>query len=188
MVNEDAKIKTLTEDVSLLESYIHDLFSFTPQPLCFVNPKGMVLEVNPAFIRITGHDEYDVVGETLSSFLKEEDATRLLEKAINEDVIEGEDVSLKKKDGESIDVTVFGKSRKVKGEGVNGVFFSFIDLTEVKAKEEEVEKSKEKLQEKIEEMEKINKLTIGRELRMVEIKEEMEKLKAELEKYKKGGK
>lgn len=185
MVNEEGKIKTLIEDISLLESYINDLFSFTPQPLCFVNPKGMVLEVNPAFIKITGHDEYDVIGETLASFLKEEDAKKLLAEVIEKGIIEGEEIILKKKDEEEIPVMVFAKSRKVKGEGVNGAFFSFIDLIETKKKEEEVEKSKNKLQEKMEEMEKINKLTIGRELRMVEIKEEMEKLKEEFEKYKK---
>lgn len=184
---ENNKVKTLTEDISLLESYIQDLFSFTPLPLCFVNPKGMVLEVNPAFVKTTGYDEYDVVGESLSSFMKEEDAKSILKEAIEVGIVEGKEVGLKVKGGEDLPVTAFAKSRKVKGEGVNGAFLSFFDLTEIKEKEFEVEKTNKKLEEKLEEMEKINKLTIGRELKMVELKEKMEKMEKELKKYKKEG-
>ena len=185
MVNEEEKTKTLLEDVSLLESYIQDLFSFTPLPLCFVNPKGMVLEVNPAFIKATGHDEYDVIGETLSSFMEEEESKKLLKEVLENDSIKGRETKIKTKEGKEIPVTAFAKCRKVKGEGVNGAFFSFFDLTEIKEKEKEAQETSEKLQEKVEEMEKINKLTIGRELKMVELKEKMEKMEEEFKKYKK---
>ena len=184
MVNEEEKIKTLTEDISLLETYIQDLFSFTPLPLCFVNPKGMVLEVNPAFAKVTGYDEYDVVGENLTLFMEEKDAKEILEKAIKEGVVEKQKTEIKIKGEDSLAVTVFAKSRKIKGEGVNGAFFSFFDLTEIEEKEKKVKESNEKLKEKLEELEKINKLTIGRELKMVELKEEIEKLKKELGKNK----
>jgi transcriptional regulator with PAS, ATPase and Fis domain len=186
MVNEEEKIKTLLEDISLLESYAHDLFTFTPLPLCFVNPKGMVLEVNPAFVKKTEHNEYDVVGENLSLFIEKEVGEKLLKKVIEESTLEGEKIMIKKKDESQIPVMVSAKIRKTKEEGINGAFFSFFDLAGIEEKEKEVEESNLKLQEKIEEMEKINKLTIGRELKMVELKEEIEKLKEELEKYKEG--
>jgi hypothetical protein len=52
----------------------------------------------------------------------------------------------------------------------------------VKGRTQELEKSKEELQGRVNELEKFHKLTIGRELKMVELKEEIEKLKKELEK------
>ncbi len=180
MVNEGEKIKILLEDISLLESYTQDLFSFTPLPLCFVNPKGIVLEVNPAFVRITGHSEYDVVGEGINGLIEQAEVDRIFKKAIEEENIEGEKTVIKKKDGGDLPVMVSAKVRKTKEEGVNGIFLSFFDLTEIKEKEEKVEESNKKLEEKIEEMEKINKLTIGRELKMIELKEEIEKLKEDL--------
>ncbi len=186
MVNDDGKIKTLTEDISLLETYIQDLFSFTPLPLCFVNPKGMVLEVNPAFVKATGYDEYDVVGENLTLFMEEKNAKEILEKTIKEGLVEREKTKIKKKDERVLPVTVFAKSRKIKGEGVNGAFLSFFDLTEVEEKEKKVKESNEKLREKVEELEKINKLTIGRELKMIELKEEINKLKKKLKRNKEG--
>jgi PAS domain S-box-containing protein len=188
MVNEEEKIKTLLEDISLLEGYAYDLFAFTPLPLCFVNPKGMVLEVNPTFVKVTGYGEYDVVGESMSLFIEEKEAERILKKTMEENTVEKERINIKKKDGGELLVMVSTKIRKTKEDGVNGAFFSFFDLTEVKEKEEKVQESNKKLQEKMEEMEKINSLTIGRELKMVELKEEIEKLKEELKKYKEGQK
>lgn len=46
---------------------------------------------------------------------------------------------------------------------------------------EDVEEARLALQERIEELEKFNKLAVGRELRMVELKEEIKKLQNELE-------
>jgi PAS domain S-box-containing protein len=186
MVNEEEKIKTLLEDISLLESYTQDLFAFTPLSLCFVNPKGIVLEVNPAFVKITGHSDYDVVGETINRFIEQSEIDRIFKKALEGENIEGEKTVIKKKDGGDLPVMVSAKVRRTEEEGINGIFLSFFDLTEVKEKEEKVKESNKKLEEKIEEMEKINKLTIGRELKMIELKEEIEKLKEELKKYKEG--
>jgi PAS domain S-box-containing protein len=188
MVNEEEKIKTLIEDISLLESYAYDLFAFTPLPLCFVNPKGIVLEINPAFVKVTGYNEYDVVGENMTLFIEEKEAERILKKTMEESIVEGEKTTIKKKDGNDLPVMVSTKIRKTKEDGVNGAFFSFFDLTEVKEKEDKIQESNKKLQEKMEEMEKINSLTIGRELKMVELKEEIEELKEELKKYKEGQK
>lgn len=56
------------------------------------------------------------------------------------------------------------------------------DLTE--RLDEQVRERTRELQEKFEELERFQKLAIGRELKMIELKEEIEKLKKELEKYK----
>ncbi|MCD6232918.1 HAMP domain-containing protein [bacterium] len=50
-------------------------------------------------------------------------------------------------------------------------------------KKENEEKTKD-LKERLEELERFHKLTVGRELRMIELKQEIKKLKKELEKYK----
>lgn len=185
MVDEKEKNKTLTEDILLLENYIQDLFAFSPLPLCFINPKGVILEVNPAFIKATGQDEYDVVGETLGIILDSDFAKRIVKDVIEKEVIEKRETKLKTKSGEDIPVVIFAKTRKIKGGSVNGAFFTFFDLTEIKKKEEEVRASRAELEERIEAMEKFNKLTIGREMKMVELKEKIENLEEDLKKYKK---
>lgn len=51
------------------------------------------------------------------------------------------------------------------------------DITERKAKEEELKKAKEELQQKVSELEQFNKLMLNRELRMADLKKEIEELK-----------
>lgn len=55
------------------------------------------------------------------------------------------------------------------------------ELTE--SLEEKVRERTKELQGKINELERFNKLVVGRELKMIELKNEIEKLKKELEKY-----
>jgi len=50
--------------------------------------------------------------------------------------------------------------------------------------EEQVKERTKELQKKVESLDKMNKLMIGRELKMVELKKEIKELKEELEKYK----
>jgi len=52
-----------------------------------------------------------------------------------------------------------------------------------KTLEEKVRERTKELQKRVEELEKFQKLTVGRELRMVELKKEIENLKKELQKY-----
>ena len=66
-----------------------------------------------------------------------------------------------------------------KGEFI-GYFFSLTDISESKKFQErlekEVEKKTEDLKEKIGELERMNKIMIGRELKMVELKGKIEQL------------
>ena len=50
--------------------------------------------------------------------------------------------------------------------------------------EEEVKRRTAEVQERVEELERFHKLMVGRELKMIELKEEIKKLTKELEKYK----
>ena len=58
------------------------------------------------------------------------------------------------------------------------------DITDRKQAEEALHKSREELKERVKELEEFYQLAVGRELRMIELKEELEELKAELGKYK----
>lgn len=181
MVDQEQKIKTLLEDMKMLEGYTEDLFSFTPLPLCFINPAGMVLEVNPAFESMTGYLQNEVVGEKFSLLVSEDYLKEFLKKLIEEEVVKGEEILLKNKQKEEVPVFIFAKVRKAEDGEINGIFMSFFDLTEVKKKEAEIQKNKKKLEEKVEEMEKFNQLVVGRELKMAELKEKIEKLEKKVE-------
>jgi len=54
------------------------------------------------------------------------------------------------------------------------------DITERKKAEEELRRGKEELQSKVEEIERFNKLAVGRELKMVELKKRIGELERQL--------
>ena len=59
------------------------------------------------------------------------------------------------------------------------------ELKELTERQEEIIKERTKdLQGRVNELERIHRLTVGRELKMIVLKEEIERLKEELEKYK----
>ena len=66
-----------------------------------------------------------------------------------------------------------------------GMIGTLRDITDIEETEDALNKSKEELNKRIRELEEFYNLAVGRELRMIELKKEIESLKEELQKYKK---
>jgi len=67
-------------------------------------------------------------------------------------------------------------------ENITGVIMINTDITKSKAAGEEIKKAKDELQSKLEDLEKFNKLSVGRELKMVELKKKIKELEGKLQK------
>ena len=94
------------------------------------------------------------------------------------------------KSEKEIPVSLSTSIRRDQENNIIGYFLALLDISERKKFREELtrqvtEKTKE-LQGKIKELEKINRLTVGRELKMIELKKEIKTLKEELNGNKKG--
>jgi len=203
--NNDGKIKTLLDDLTFLEEYSQEILSFTPLPIFSINPKGVILVVNPAFEKIIGKDVYDIIGEPIEKFLNEKEIQDILKKLFKDKSIQDVEMNLVRSDGKEIPVSVFAKVRETRDDKIAGYFFGLFDLTEIKkaqtiiieAKEvleirvlartkelqeladnldQKVKERTNELEEKIKEFQKMNKIMIGRELKMKELKEKIKKL------------
>jgi len=184
-INED--LKRTKEDLADLEMYIEEFSTFLPLPVCTVNPVERIIDVNKAFEGTTHYRSIEIVGESLKNiFLEKEKVEEMLKEARLKEEITTRELILISKEKKEIPVRVSVSIRRDELNNFIGHFISLTDITEVKKFQEEMEdKIKERtkeLQERVEELEKFKKLTEGRELRMVELKEEIAKLKKELEK------
>jgi PAS domain S-box-containing protein len=170
----EKKISILVSDLASLEKYISDLFTFLPVPICFISPLGVVLEFNPAFEKISGYSSFEMVGEGIERMFSKKRIQELIEEATKKEAIEGWEAELLTKRKKRIPVSLFAKVRRDEKKQLVGLFISVFDLTKIK-------QAKRELEEKISELEKFQRLAVGRELKMIELKEEIKRLRAMLE-------
>jgi len=174
------------DDLAFLEGYIKDLFSFLPLPVCLVSSLGVILDSNPAFEKISGYSLTEVIGHSTEDFFVKEEINELSCETIGKGFVKGKEISLLARDKRKVPVSAATILRKSDQGEIIGYFISFFDLSDIKKYEKELQEAKMVLEIRVTELEKFQKLIIGRELKMVELKEENEKLKEELERHKSG--
>ena len=143
MPEKEDKTKTslLADDLASLENYIHDLFNFSPLPICFVSPIGVFLEVNPAFEVISKLKSYELIGEPIEKLFKKEEIEKLTKKTLEQEIVRNIEMKFFPKQQESMVVQVFTRVRKdEKGDAV-GYFLGLFDLSEIKKADEKLRKS-----------------------------------------------
>jgi len=169
---QQKEIDLLIEDLKRIESHAEDLWRFLPIPVCLLNPIFNIVNASRSFEEASGYRSLEIIGENLKNFLKNFEEIKK-ELAIKE-TISGKEAIFLAKEKKEIPVSLSAKTRKDEKGDVTGYFFAFIDLTEIKEKERE-------LKEKVKELERFNRLAVGREIKMVELKKEIQALKKEVE-------
>lgn len=182
---ENQKLKADVED---LRRYIEDFTTFLPIAVCDVTPIGIITFVNKALQELADYKEIDIVGEPVETlFLEKKEIEKILAEVSKKEIIRHEELTLISKMKKKISVSLFISSRKDKEGNFLGYFLGIIDISELKKLQEEmeakIEERTKELREKIEELENINRLIVGRELKMIELKKEIESLKEKFKKY-----
>ena len=181
-IDQEDILQTLEQDLRELESYIQDFWHFLPLPICYVNPVHNILDVDNCLLELSGYKATDIIGQDVKVFFKDVATV----KTLKENILKKETVLIKQgtfltKEKKDIPVSISAMARKNEEGEVIGYFLSFIDVTETvnfqKKLQEEVNKKTQELQEKVEELESFHKIAVGRELKMIELKEEIACLK-----------
>lgn len=169
---KEEDINLLLEDLKRLETHTEELWHFLPIPACLANPAFNIVNTSKALEERSGYKDLEITGENLNELLKNFEEIKK-ELAIKE-TISGKEAIFLTKEKKEIPVSLSAKTRKDEKGDITGYFFAFIDLTEIKEKERE-------LKEKVKELERFNRLAVGREIKMVELKKEIQALKKEVE-------
>lgn len=147
---KDKKISLLLEDLSSLEDYIHDLFNFSPLPLCFISPLGVILETNPSFERVSNFSFDEIVGEAIERIFEEERIEKLIKETFKKGFVEGQEMVLFTKDKREVPVSVFSRTRTDKKGKIVGCFLGVFNLTEVKKIQDELKQASAVLEIRVE--------------------------------------
>ncbi len=158
------------EDLKDLENYIQEFFKFLPLPICAANPFGVIINVNNAFCKLTGYNETEIVGERVKSlFLDDEKFGLLEEKVLNGKIIHNKEIALSPKNKENIPVQISISTRKDRKKMLVGYFLALSDIRNLK-------KIQKKLEKQIEVFEKLQEITVDREIKMARYKNKIKEL------------
>ena len=181
----DVAVQSSTEQQQASQ-YARGLIEASLDPLVAISPEGKITDVNEATIKMTGTLREQLIGTDFSNYFTEPDKARegyrqVLEKGLVTDY----PLTIRHRDGR-LTYVVYNASVYRDGKGnVLGVFAAARDITaqrEAKIAEETArEEQRARELDRLAELEKFQKLTVGRELKMIALKKEIEALKREME-------
>ncbi len=155
---EEEKISTLLEDLSSLESYARDLFSFLPLPVCLISSTGIILEANPTFEEVSGYKIEEAIGKPVEEIFNKEEIGELSKETLEKGVVKAKEISIFTKEKREISISASATLRKTEDGEIIGYFVGFFDLTDIKKREKELRGARTALTNMLEDVEeaKIN--------------------------------
>ncbi len=158
--------------------YSRSLIEASLDPLVTISPEGKITDVNEATVRVTGVDRDALVGTDFSDyFTRPEQAREGYLQVFAEGFVSNYPLTIRHVSGTYTDVLYNASVYKDSDGHVLGVFAAARDVTAQKQAEKEVADQRTRELDRLAELERFQKLTIGRELRMIELKKEIKLLK-----------
>lgn len=168
---EDALRKALAYNRSLIEASL--------DPLVTIGPDGKITDVNMATESITGRSRAELIGTDFSDYFTEPEIARAgYETVFREGLVRDYALEIRHQDGRMIPVLYNAQVYRDDEGHVIGVFAAARDVTAQKRIEAELAAQRRMELERISDLEKFQRLTVGRELKMVELKKEIAELRA----------
>jgi len=178
---QEKKIEILSQHLENLLSFIENLWQFLPIAVCNISPQGFILDVNRFFEDFSFWSILEIAGRPLSFIFPQKAALEIIGETFKKGLMKDYETFLLTKEKRKIAIALYSQIRKDKEGNIIGFFLALIDIRKSKKFREELsrqvtEKTKE-LQKKIKELEIFSRLSVGRELKMIELKKEIKKLK-----------
>ena len=141
--------------------------------------------MNEATMKVTGIPREELNGTDFSNYFTEpEKAQRGYRQVFAKGFVTDYPLTIRHKDGRLTDVLYNASVYKHSRGNVLGVFAAARDITARKRAEEELAEQRRRELDRLAELEKFQELTVGRELKMVELKKHIEELRMENESLK----
>jgi PAS domain S-box-containing protein len=160
--------------------YARSLIESSLDPLVTISIDGKITDVNEATVKVTGIGRERLIGTDFSNYFTEpEKAREGYQQVFAKGFVTDYPLTIRHGDGRLTDVLYNASIYKDTRGNVIGVFAAARDVTARKRVEEELAEQRRRELDRLAELEKFQKLTVGRELKMVELKKDIEELKRE---------
>ena len=158
--------------------YARSLIEASLDPLVTISTEGKITDVNEGSIKVTGVARDKLIGTDFSDYFTEpEQAREGYQQVFSKGFVTDYPLTIRHRDGRHTAVLYNASIYKDVGGNVLGVFAAARDVTAQKRAEAEVADQRTKELDRLAELERFQKLTVGRELKMIELKKEIEELR-----------
>ncbi|HEV2426213.1 MAG TPA: PAS domain S-box protein [Terriglobia bacterium] len=178
MSNDISEKKQAEEQLRYASQYARSLIEASLDPLVTISTEGKITDVNDATVKVTGVPREELIGTDFANYFTEpEKAREGYQRVFSKGYVTDYPLTIRHKRGRLADVLYNASVYKDTLGNVLGVFAAARDVTALKKTEAELAEQRARELERLVELERFQKLTIGRELRMIELKKEIEALK-----------
>jgi len=161
--------------------YARSLIEASLDPLVTISTEGKITDVNEAAVKVTGAARERLIGTDFWNYFTEpEKAREAYQQAFAKGFVTDYTLTIRHTDGRLSHVLYNASVYKDTIGKVLGVFAAARDVTPLKKAEVELAEQRNRELERLAELERFQKLTVGRELKMIELKKEVEDLKRRL--------
>mgnify|MGYP000883451169 FL=1 len=162
--------------------YNRSLIEASLDPMLTIGPDGKITDANTATAKVTGVSLEDLIGTDFSDYFTEPDRARAgYETAFREGLVRDYELEIRSTEGHVTPVLYNASVYRDHTGMIIGVFAAARDITARRRFENELRERRQKEMERLLELEKFQRLTVGRELKMVELKKEIAELKRKIE-------
>jgi PAS domain S-box-containing protein len=158
--------------------YARSLIEASLDPLVTISADGKITDVNEATTKVTGVPREKLIGTDFTNYFTEpEKAQEGYRQVFAKGMVTDYPLTIRHGGGRLTDVLYNASVYRDERGNVRGVFAAARDVTAQKQAEAQIADQRGKELERLAELERFQKLTMGRELRMIELKKEIEDLK-----------
>jgi PAS domain S-box-containing protein len=174
-------IRDITAQKQTSQQYARSLIEASLDPLVTISPEGKITDVNEAAAKVTGAARERLIGTDFWNYFTEpEKAREAYQQAFARGFVTDYPLTIRHTDGRLSHVLYNASVYKDTNGKVLGVFAAARDVTPLKKAEVELADQRARELERLAELERFQKLTVGRELKMIELKKEVDDLKRRL--------
>jgi PAS domain S-box-containing protein len=158
--------------------YARSLLEASLDPLVTISADGKITDVNEATVKVTGVPRERLVGTDFSDYFTEpQQAREGYQQVFAKGFVTDYPLTIRHRDGRLTDVLYNASVYRDARGAILGVFAAARDVTAQKRAEAEVAEQRARELERLAELERFQRLTVGRELKMIELKKEIEELR-----------
>src|SRR3979411_1394042 len=160
-------------------AYAESLIKNAPDPVFVSDLEGKILQANDAVSALLGFRPDELLEQSLSRFISPEETrefTAALREVVERGVTRNARLNPRSASGEVIPTTLDASPLRARDGKVIGAIGILRDMRESEQVVRALESSKSELQEKILDLEKFEEVVVGRELKMIALEKELERL------------